>query len=89
MAATKLDNLSGDLEALGGAFESAFIQSGSGVNEFLRGAVQGLTGFVGIVRQIPGPLLALTAGAAGLQQFGVEQGVVQGGGGDFGHGNYA
>lgn len=66
MAATKLDNLAGDLEALGGAFESAFIKSGSGVNDFLRGFVQGATALVNVIGSIPGPVLATGTAMAGL-----------------------
>ena len=66
MAKTKLNNLAGDVEGLGGAFESAFIRSGSGVNGFLRGAVQGLTGFVNLVASLPAPVLATGTAIAGL-----------------------
>lgn len=76
MAATKLDNLAGDLEALGGAFESAFIKGGSGVNDFLRGFVQGATALVNVIGSIPGPVLALGTGLAGLAGAGL---VVAGG----------
>lgn len=71
MAAIKMNNLSGDMENLGGAFESAFIKSGSGVNDFLRGAVQGLTGFVNLVGSIPGPVLTVGAALAGLAGAGL------------------
>ena len=76
MAATKLDNLAGDLEALGGAFESAFIKSGSGVNDFLRGFVQGATALVNVIGSIPGPVLATGTALAGLAGAGL---VVAGG----------
>lgn len=66
LAKTKLNNLAGDVEGLGGAFESAFIRSGSGVNGFLRGAVQGLTGFVNLVASLPAPVLATGTAIAGL-----------------------
>ena len=66
LAKTKLNNLAGDVEGLGGAFESAFIRSGSGVNSFLRGAVQGLTGFVNLVASLPAPVLATGTAIAGL-----------------------
>lgn len=71
VAATKLDNLAGDVEALGGAFESAFIRSGSGVNDFARIAVQGLTGFVNLISQIPAPVLATGTAIAGLAGAGL------------------
>ena len=76
MAATKLDNLAGDLEALGGAFESTFIKSGSGVNDFLRGFTQLATGAVNAVGSLPAPVLALGTGLAGLAGTGL---VVAGG----------
>ena len=76
LAATKLDNLAGDLEALGGAFESAFIKSGSGVNDFLRGFVQGATALVNVIGSIPGPVLATGTALAGLAGAGL---VVAGG----------
>jgi TP901 family phage tail tape measure protein len=67
-AATLTDNLKGDLERLGGALDSVFIQTGSSANSGLRTLVQGVTGLVGAVGKIPGPLLiaggALTSFAA-------------------------
>lgn len=42
-AATKLDNLKGDLEALGGAFETALIGTGEGSQGPLRALTQSLT----------------------------------------------
>ncbi|KAB1647469.1 phage tail tape measure protein [Pseudoclavibacter sp. CFCC 14310] len=39
-ASTMQDNLAGDLEKLGGSFESVFLKSGSGANEVLRDMVQ-------------------------------------------------
>jgi TP901 family phage tail tape measure protein len=42
-AATKMDNLKGDVEQLKGALDSAFIQSGSGGTSFLRGLAQDAT----------------------------------------------
>ncbi|WP_433954648.1 phage tail tape measure protein [Janibacter indicus] len=61
-AATLTDNLKGDVERLGGAFDSAFIQTGSGSNDALRTLVQGLTGVVDHVSKVPGPVL-LAGGA--------------------------
>ena len=64
-AATLTDNLMGDIERLGGAFDSVLIQGGSSANSGLRILVQGLTGVVDIVGKIPGPaLMATTAMAA-------------------------
>lgn len=42
-AALRLDNLSGDIEKLGGAFDTALIQSGSAANDVLRFLVQTAT----------------------------------------------
>src|SRR5690349_20813081 len=61
-AATLTDNLKGDIERLGGALDSVFIKTGSGANGGLRTPVQGLTGFIDKVGQIPGPVL-LAGGA--------------------------
>lgn len=49
VAATKLDNLKGDLEALKGSFETVFIEAGSGAQSGLRDVVQSLTGVVNTV----------------------------------------
>lgn len=43
VAATRLDNFSGSLEALGGSIETAIISGGSGLLVFLRDVVDGLT----------------------------------------------
>jgi TP901 family phage tail tape measure protein len=56
-AAALTDNLKGDLERLGGALDSVFIQTGSSANGGLRAIVQGAEGLVGAVGKIPGPLL--------------------------------
>lgn len=66
MAKTKLDNLAGDAEALGGAFESLFIRSGSGMNDFLRGLTQGATEVVNAFGMIPAPVLSAGLVLAGL-----------------------
>ena len=65
-AATLTDNLSGDIERLGGAFDSVLIQTGSGANASLRTLVQGLEGLVETVGKIPGPVLLVGAGLAAL-----------------------
>ena len=66
MAATKLDNLAGDLEALGGAFESAFINSASGANGVLRDFVQAATDAVNWIGQLPEPVLGTGLALAGI-----------------------
>jgi TP901 family phage tail tape measure protein len=64
-ARLKLDNLRGDVERLGGAFDTALIQSGSGANDVLRGMVQTATDLVDGIGSLPAPVLqAGTAVAA-------------------------
>lgn len=71
-ARLKLDNLNGDLEKLGGAFDTGLIKSGSAANDVLRSLTQGATALVDNIASLPEPVLAvglgLTAlvGAAGL-----------------------
>ncbi|WP_168429356.1 phage tail tape measure protein [Microbacterium sp. K24] len=78
-AATRLDNLKGDVEALGGAFETALIDSGSAANDTLRTMVQAISGLIGLYNEMPAPVqasvmalggaaaaVALTGGAAFL-----------------------
>lgn len=78
-AAMRLDNLKGDVEALGGAFETALIDTGSTANDTLRTMVQALTGLIGMYNDLPTPVqasvmalggaaaaVALTGGAAFL-----------------------
>ncbi|MCT9624281.1 phage tail tape measure protein [Pseudarthrobacter equi] len=56
-AARMQDNLAGDLEKLGGSFDTVLIQSGSGANEVLRGMVQGLESVVDGLGKVPTPVL--------------------------------
>ena len=56
-AATLMDNLGGDIEKLGGALETAAIQSGSGLNTFLRNTVQGAERTVSAIGGIPAPVI--------------------------------
>ena len=65
-AATLTDNLNGDLERLGGALDSAFIQTGSAANGGLRTLVQGLTDVVDTVGKVPGPVLLAGTALAGI-----------------------
>ena len=58
-AATRLDNLRGDIEQLSGAIESRLIEAGSGVNDSLRDATQGATGFVNALGDLPKPTLGV------------------------------
>lgn len=58
MAATQLDNLAGDWEQLTGSVQTAFIQTGSSANGFLRGLTQTATGAVNVLGELPSPILA-------------------------------
>ena len=65
-AARMQNNLAGDLEKLGGSFDTVLIQSGSGANEVLRGLVQGLEGLVDAVGKVPAPVLGVGTALAAL-----------------------
>jgi TP901 family phage tail tape measure protein len=65
-AARMQNNLAGDLEKLGGSFDTVLIQSGSGANEVLRGMVQGLEDVVDAVGKVPAPVLGAVTGLAAL-----------------------
>lgn len=65
-ASIKTDNLAGDLEKLGGSFDSVFIKSGSGAAEALRGLVQGAEDLVDAIGSIPAPVLNARVGIAGI-----------------------
>lgn len=66
VAADRLDNLAGDIEKLGGAFDSTLIKSGTAANDMLRGLVQGATFLVDAVGDIPGPILNASLVIGGL-----------------------
>lgn len=55
-AAMRLDNLAGDVEALGGAFDTALIQTGSMANDFLRANIQLITSMVDVYNSLPAPV---------------------------------
>ncbi|TAJ46363.1 MAG: phage tail tape measure protein [Herbiconiux sp.] len=65
-AAIRLDNLKGDVEALGGALDTALIQSGSGANDVLRDIVQSLTSLVDSFNDLPLPVQQSILGIAGF-----------------------
>lgn len=69
-AKTKLDNLKGDLEELGGAFETALIGTGTGSQGFLRDLTQNLTGAINAYNKLPSSAQSavgtLLAGSAAL-----------------------
>lgn len=66
VAADRLDNLAGDVEKLGGAFDTALIKSGSSANDMLRGLTQVATALVDAVGGLPGPVLAGGLAVTGL-----------------------
>lgn len=57
VAADRLDNLKGDVEKLGGAFETALIESGGSANDMLRQIVQSTTFLIDGVSELPTPVL--------------------------------
>ena len=61
-AAKRLDNLKGDLEALGGALDTALIKSGSGANDTLRQMVQWVTDAIDAYSNLPAPLQGAALG---------------------------
>jgi TP901 family phage tail tape measure protein len=61
-ARLKLDNLKGDLEKLGGAFDTALIQTGTSANGVLRSLVQTVTFLVDSFGSAPPQLLAANLG---------------------------
>jgi TP901 family phage tail tape measure protein len=65
-AAIKQDNLAGDVEKLGGAFDTALIKTGSGANDVLREMVQSVTALIDWYGELPGPVqtAALVIGVA-------------------------
>lgn len=65
-AATMTDNLSGDLERLGGSIETALIENGTAANGVLRTLVQTADGAVGVFSDLPGPVQGVATAAAGL-----------------------
>lgn len=73
-AATRLDNLKGDIEQLGGALDSLFISSAEGANGPLRGLIQALTDVVNWFNGLPDwanqSILLIGAIAAGVAFFG-------------------
>lgn len=65
-AALMQDNLAGDLEKLGGAFDTAFIQAGGGASEALRTLVQNVEGFIDKIGQMDPKVLSAVTTVAGL-----------------------
>lgn len=69
-AAARMDNLKGDWENFTGSIESVVLQSGGGINDFLRSLVQGAEGAVDAVNKVPGPVLEMGAAVTGIVGFG-------------------
>lgn len=65
-ARTRLDNLKGDLEELGGAFETALIGTGDGSQGALRGLVQNLTDVVNAYNKLSPSAQNATAAMLGV-----------------------
>lgn len=57
-AAIRQDNLAGDIEKLGGAFDTALIRTGTNANDVLRTMTQGLTELVDMYGEAPEPIQA-------------------------------
>lgn len=73
-ARIRTDNLVGDIERLGGSFDTVLIQSGSGANAVLRDIAQGAESVVDAIGGMPEPILSATtllAGAGGLTALGI------------------
>lgn len=73
-AATKLDNLKGDLESLGGSFETLMISAGEGADGPLRAFVQTADAVVDSLNKLPDPIkqsTLLLVGGAGLIGLGI------------------
>lgn len=65
-ASIKQDNLAGDIEKLGGSFDSVLIKGGSGAAQSLRGLVQGAEDLVDMIGNLPAPMLTAATTTAGL-----------------------
>src|SRR5574338_417846 len=71
VAATKTDNLAGDIEQLTGSLETLFITSGEGANSGLRFIVEALTTLVNRFAALPGPVQTAVVVIAGLSGTGL------------------
>ena len=65
-AELRMDNLAGDVEKLGGAFDTALIKTGSAANDALRGVTQGITGAVDAFASAPAPVQTTALAIGGL-----------------------
>lgn len=66
VARDRLDNLKGDVEALGGAFDTALIQTGAAGNDVLREMTQTLTDVIDLYNGAPEPVKAVILATGGL-----------------------
>lgn len=66
VAEDRMNNLAGDVEKLGGAFDTALIQSGSAANEALRALVQTATAAVDGFSALPVPMQQAALGVAAV-----------------------
>lgn len=62
----KMDNLKGDINKLGAAFQTSLIEAGSGANGALRGLTQSVTGLVSGIGDLPQPVLSAGLAVAGV-----------------------
>jgi len=69
-AATKTDNLAGDLERLKGALDTALIQGGSGANSVLRGLVTAADGAVSAFSDLPPAVTGVATALAAVGTVG-------------------
>ena len=65
-AADRLDNLAGDIEKLGGAFDTALIKTGSSANGVLRSLTQDATDAIDAFGSLPEPVLNAGFAIGGL-----------------------
>lgn len=65
-AALLQNNLAGDIEKLGGSFDTVFLKSGGAANEVLRDFVQTAEKVVDVIGQIPAPILGMGTMFAGV-----------------------
>lgn len=71
VAAQRMDNLAGDLEALRGAIETALIEGGSSATGALRFMAQGATDVVNAFSALPAPLQGAAVGVTGVSGAGL------------------
>jgi TP901 family phage tail tape measure protein len=66
VAEMRMDNLAGDVEKLGGAFDTALIKTGSAANDVLRGLVQGAESAVDAFARAPQSVQTTTLAVGAL-----------------------